>query len=355
MPFLTSITSRTLTVAGTISPFTKLLVAGAATSVDEGNSLTFNVLTNEWLDDDVLYWTVDNLPSNFVAGNGSITIASGAASFAVTPLADYTTNGEETFTVSLRSDSISGTILDTTDTITVNDTTTPPTFATGINVNETTNRNATVTFGNVVLGETYYYEVVGDTDTTDGVSAQADANDLTTNPVGTSSSIVATDDGTGVGRVVINIYAIKDYFTDGTQEDARVNLRAYADGPVIASTRIRITDTSLTQTATVNPAATTVSQGASLTFTLNTNNFPTGYQATYRIVNGTTDSADFAFGDGFYNTETQSGIFNSAFGGNVNVSITMSGTAGIGETFQMEVLTENGDRAGISEVVTVVA
>jgi hypothetical protein len=54
--------------------------------------------------------------------NGSFTITSNAGSFVVNPTADLTTEGAETFTVSIRTGSITGPIVATSNTITVNDT-----------------------------------------------------------------------------------------------------------------------------------------------------------------------------------------------------------------------------------------
>jgi hypothetical protein len=54
--------------------------------------------------------------------NGSFTITSNAGSFVVNPTADLTTEGAETFTVSIRTGSITGPIVATSSAITVNDT-----------------------------------------------------------------------------------------------------------------------------------------------------------------------------------------------------------------------------------------
>jgi hypothetical protein len=57
--------------------------------------------------------------------NGSFTITSNAGSFVINPTADLTTEGAETFTVSIRTGSITGPIVATSNTITVNDTSFP--------------------------------------------------------------------------------------------------------------------------------------------------------------------------------------------------------------------------------------
>jgi hypothetical protein len=67
-------------------------------------------------------FTDDNVP----ASSGQFTIASNAGSFSLTPTADVTTEGAETFTVSVRTDSTSGTVVATSASITINDTSTAP-------------------------------------------------------------------------------------------------------------------------------------------------------------------------------------------------------------------------------------
>jgi hypothetical protein len=57
-----------------------------------------------------------------MAANGTFVITSGTGSFIVSPTADVTTEGAETFTVSIRTGSIAGPIVATSSAITVNDT-----------------------------------------------------------------------------------------------------------------------------------------------------------------------------------------------------------------------------------------
>jgi plastocyanin len=96
-----------------------------ANNVNEGSNLTFNVTTTNVADATTLYWTVTN-DSDFATSNGSFTITSGAGSFTVTPTADETTEGAETFTASIRTGSVGGTIVATSSSVTINDTSTTP-------------------------------------------------------------------------------------------------------------------------------------------------------------------------------------------------------------------------------------
>jgi hypothetical protein len=94
-------------------------------SINEGVAGTINVTTVGVSDGTTLYWTINNVTTSdgdFTATSGSFTITSNAGSFTITPTADVTTEGAETFTVQIRTGSTSGTVVATTSSITVNDT-----------------------------------------------------------------------------------------------------------------------------------------------------------------------------------------------------------------------------------------
>jgi len=106
---------------------------GGATSINEGSSLTFNVVTTNVGNGITLYWTANNVSTSnadFSSYFGLFTITNNTSSFVVTPLADVTTEGSETFTVSVRTTSTSGAVVATSNSITVNDTSiTPVTYS----------------------------------------------------------------------------------------------------------------------------------------------------------------------------------------------------------------------------------
>jgi len=93
----------------------------SAASINEGSALTVNVTTTNVADATTLYWTVSNA-GDFATSSGSFTITSNSGSFTVTPTADATTEGSETFEVSIRTGSTSGTVVATSSAITINDT-----------------------------------------------------------------------------------------------------------------------------------------------------------------------------------------------------------------------------------------
>jgi hypothetical protein len=98
----------------------------AASSIDEGSALTINVATTYVEDGVPLYWTINNTTTSNVdftsaTVSGTFTITANVGSFTITPVADITTEGAETFTVSIRTGSIVGPVVATTSAITIND------------------------------------------------------------------------------------------------------------------------------------------------------------------------------------------------------------------------------------------
>ena len=96
----------------------------SADNVNEGSDLTINVSTTN-VDDTTLYWTVESNSGDFDASSGRL-LTGGLGSFTVTPTADETTEGAETFTVAIRTGSAKGDIVATIKTITINDTSEDP-------------------------------------------------------------------------------------------------------------------------------------------------------------------------------------------------------------------------------------
>jgi hypothetical protein len=114
-------------------------------NVDEGSGKAFAVSGTN-IPNGTYYWTVTN-SSDFATTNGEFEIASNSGSFSVTPTEDATTEGEETFTVQIRSGSITGVVLATSSTVTINDTSLSKvqlTSGTALGFNGTDNRRVVV-------------------------------------------------------------------------------------------------------------------------------------------------------------------------------------------------------------------
>ena len=107
-PLLATSSTVTIIDASTTPPNPTYDVAPAVYTVNEGSSLIFYVTTSNVSNGTVLYWTIDTNSVEFAVPNGTVTINSNAAQFTVTPRADSTTEGPESFTLSIRTGSIAG-------------------------------------------------------------------------------------------------------------------------------------------------------------------------------------------------------------------------------------------------------
>lgn len=120
-------TSPIVTINDTSAP----TVTPTTLTVNEGSSVTFNVTSNQL--STTLYWTLNTVSgtintSDFTgaAVSGSFsTDNTGAGSVTLTLANDVTTEGTESFQLQVRTGSISGTIIATSPTVTINDTSVP--------------------------------------------------------------------------------------------------------------------------------------------------------------------------------------------------------------------------------------
>jgi len=92
------------------------------TSINEGGSLTFSVtLTNH--PGGVIYWTVSR-PEDFTFDSGNVVVSNNTGTFQIQADADFTTEGEETFYITLHTGSGAGPVIHTAGPFTINDTST---------------------------------------------------------------------------------------------------------------------------------------------------------------------------------------------------------------------------------------
>ena len=131
-----SVSGTIVATSGTVSVIDKTAVYAAAastTTLDEGQSVTFTLTTANVADGTTLYWTTSGTATatDFTddASSGSFTITSGTGTIIRSIKNDVISEGTETFTLSVRTTSISGTIVATSSTITINDTSRGSTFA----------------------------------------------------------------------------------------------------------------------------------------------------------------------------------------------------------------------------------
>ena len=179
-----TINDTTLTPTYSVNPST--------TSVNEGSSVTFNISTTNLPDGTTLYYTLNTVSgtvdaSDFSSGSlsGSVTVNSSAASVAYTLSSDLSVGeGDEQFQLQLRTGSISGTVVATSPTVTISDSS-RITYAVSPSVSSIT-EGSSVTFNvttlNVSNGTTLYYSI-------NQVSGTITASDFTTNSLTGSFTI----------------------------------------------------------------------------------------------------------------------------------------------------------------------
>ena len=178
----------------------------APTSINEGSAGTVNVSTASY-GSGTLYWKVEPA-TDFSITQGTVTITSNAGSFSVTPTADSTTEGAETGTVRLYTDS-ARTNQVATDTFTINDTSVTPDYTPSVtgtwsNISDTTNGDGDT--GNVTLSDInqtinlYWTNGAGDSDL---ITVQYSVNGgaFTTLAEGSSNTVAVTNGQTLGWRV----------------------------------------------------------------------------------------------------------------------------------------------------------
>ena len=280
-------------------------IVPSATSINEGVTSSVTVNTKNVLSGTTLYWTITNITTadaDFTAVSGSFTIsgtpAAGTGSFNITTVADSTTEGNQTFTVSIRTDSITGTVVKTSATLTVVDTSLNPTYAfttTPASINEGSAGSFTVTTTDVPVGTTLYWTI---------------------NHVSTVAADFAAESGsfTNAGTLAsstgsFNITPTADFITEGAQTFT-VSIRTVSiTGTVVTtSTSVTVNDTSVeTYTFTVTPAS--INEGSPGTFTVTTQGVPNATSLFWTINHVTTVAADFVAESGSFSIGSNTGSF----------------------------------------------
>lgn len=116
-------TSSTITVADVVPTYS---ITPATLLVNEGSSVTFTVTTTGVADATVLYYTTTGAAAaaDFTDSSltGSFTVNSNTATITRTLSSDRTTEGSDNFAIQIRRTSTSGTIVTTSETVYINDT-----------------------------------------------------------------------------------------------------------------------------------------------------------------------------------------------------------------------------------------
>lgn len=213
--------SSTLTINDTSTTPASPTYSVANASTNEGASATVNVTTTNVSNGTVLYWTVNATTADVSTTSGSFTVNSNAGSFTIPAVADSTTEGTETYTISIRTGSTSGTVV-ATSTLTIYDTSTTPadttpdqfTFTDQTNVAlSTTITSNTITVSGINAAATI--SVVGGTYSINGGAYTSSSGTITNGQTvsvrHTSSASYSTATNT-----TLTIGGISDIFTSTT-------------------------------------------------------------------------------------------------------------------------------------------
>ena len=303
----------------------------------EGERKTFTVTVDGYENGDTVYYTIVAVTgsvtsSDFIdnASTGSFTVnSSGQGSISLTLTRDNS-NETESYKIQIRNGSTSGTILGESGTISMPQ----PSYTLTAN-NSSPNEGDTVTFtltGTNAYTGTHYYSLSGTA-----------AN---TGDVNTTTGQITYNGSTGS----FGIYIDADYLTEGSETFttyARVNSTS---GDIVAQTTVTINDTTLTPTATCTPSVSSVNEGSSVTFTVNTTNFPSGTLQWEAVLSADMENSDIS--------ATSGTVSISGSTGSIVITATSDGLTETGQTesFQIKILNSpdgDGQTLATSSVVTI--
>ena len=133
----TVVVSSSAVVVNDTSAAVTYAVSPSVSAIDEGSAVTFTITTTGIANGTTLYWTAAGTnitTADFVGGSlsGSFTITSNSGSVVLTAANDETTEGAESFVLSIRTVSISGSVVATASSVTINDTSVPVVLKIGL-------------------------------------------------------------------------------------------------------------------------------------------------------------------------------------------------------------------------------
>ena len=304
----------------------------------EGEGKTFTVTVDGYESGGSVFYSIVSVTGSVTSSDftdstltGSFTVnSSGQGSFTKTLVRDNTSE-TESYKIQIRDGSTSGTIIGESGTITI-----PNPSYTLTASNSSPNEGDTVTFtltGTNAFAGTHYYSLSGTAGNVD------DLNTATTGSFyfnGTSGSF--------------NISIDADYLTEGSETftaNARVN---NIGGNLVAQNTVTVNDTTLTPTATCTPNTSGIDEGSSVTFTVNTTNFPSGTLQWEAVLSPDMEGTDIS--------ATSGTVSISGSTGSIVITATSDGFTETGQTesFQIKIFNSpdgDGQTLVTSSAVTI--
>lgn len=259
-------------------------ITPSTSSVNEGGSVTWTITSTNF-GSGTIYYTMGGTASTSdytpAVSSGSITITNDSGSFTKDITADYFTESVNTLIVSLRTGSVSGTVVATSSTVTINDTSTSSIVPDSTTANEGDTITWTITTSDFGSGTLYYSNF--------GTTVAADFTDNLN-----SGSITITNNTGTLTKTLAN-----DLTTEGSQTILLRLRSGSVSGPVIAtSSTVTIADTSTLPSATITPDKLGIYVGDTgyLTVTWTINTVGVGNGTLYYTNSGTTNASDFSDG-----------------------------------------------------------
>jgi hypothetical protein len=269
-------------------------ITQSSTLINEGQSVTFIITTENVPDDTALYYTTigtvsaadftdNSLIGLFFISETGLTSGEGTITRIISN--DLTTEGTENFQLQIRTGSTSGPIVATSSTVTINDTSLDPpdpVYSVGVStsvLDEGQSISFNITAENVSSGTELYYTISG----------TANSNDFTDNTLSGSFSVIDFGNGIPTGTVTKTI-AI-DLITEGTETFVFQVRTGSISGPIVAtSSTVTINDTN--PTFTITPSSISINESQSVTFSVQTTKIPNGTQLYFTTI-GNITSSDF--------------------------------------------------------------
>jgi len=270
------------------------------TTVNEGERVTWTVTTDA---PDGTYWwtnegtTTDPDFSDFIAGpgnpgnnQGTFYVSNGTGSFYKTTAIDNLTEGTETIIMKVRRGSATDSVVATSPTVYVLDTSTNPSGATWsvVPTATTVNEGDTVTWNVATTGVangTYYWTISGTT-------TAPDFSDLVLGPSDGMSGEFTITSGSGSFSKTLAL----DNITEGTETIIMKVRTGSAGGTIVATAAtVNVLDTSTNPSGAiwaVTPDKTSVNEGGTVTWNVATTGVANG--TYYWTISGTTDAQDFS-------------------------------------------------------------
>lgn len=305
----TSTATITTTGANRLDVFNDLITTDV--SLLKTGGLVINPVTG-YLNDGTYYWTIknyDTVNADFTAVSGSFTATNGVGSFTVQSSFNFVPLGNRYFQTEVRTGSITGPIISTSQLITLSDTVIVPTITVDLSINEGETIPVNITY--IGPNATYYWTILHDTTTTSDLLA--------------SSGSFVVSDSRGTGSFTIS--SISDYLTEGV-ETFQIEIRSGSiTGPVIVTSESIIL-TSTSSTPGVEISSDLITEGEPVTVSVN-NAIPDG-TLYWTILNDTTDQWDFDDVSGSFTVASGTGSFN------IQVPVDYSIVEG-NETFRVQI------------------